>query len=182
MLADNQADTIREARPDDTEAILAIYTPFITGTPVSFEEEPPSLDQMAARIEASHLWLVAEDPSGVTGYAYASPFHPRAAYRWAIEVSVYLHKDAVGRRLGRALLAELLDRMKQRGFVTAFAGVALPNDASIRLFESFGFEKIAHWEKVGFKLGAWHDVAWWQLRMREPSVPPPHLESGAGPS
>lgn len=142
-------------------------------TTVSFEDEPPSTEEMAGRIEKSHLWLVADRGGEIAGYAYANAFHPRSAYRWSVEVSVYLEPGARGRGVGKHLLGVLLDRLREMGFVNAFGGVALPNDASVGLFESLGFERIAHWDKVGYKFGAWHDVDWWQLRLREPTVPPP---------
>ena len=164
---------IRAATSDDTRAILGIYTPFVVETAVSFEEEPPSESEMADRIARSHAWLVGEDASGVCGYVYAAPFHPRPAYRWSVEVSIYLSPRAQGRGLGRALLTELLDQLRSTGFVNAFAGTTLPNPRSIALFESYGFAKIAHQHKVGFKLGAWHDVGWWQLQVQEPTTPPP---------
>ena len=127
---------------------------------------------MAARIERSHAWLALERDGRLVGYAYAAPFHERAAYRWAVEVSIYLAEEARGQGWGRSLLQELLARLAERGFVTAFAGTTLPNPASVRLFESAGFEKIAHQKNVGFKLGAWHDVGWWQFQLRPLVVPP----------
>ena len=169
--------TIRSARPEDAAAVLDIYGPIIDETAISFETEVPSLDEVAGRIERSHAWLIAEDEDGVAGYAYASQFHPRAAYRWSTEVSVYLGPEARGRGIGKQLVATLLDRLREMGFVNAFAGTTLPNDASTRLFESLGFERIATWDHVGFKLGSWHDVGWWQLRLQEPAVPPPSLQT-----
>ena len=130
---------------------------------------------MAVRIESSLLWLVAEEDSSIQGYAYADAFHPRAAYRWSTEVSIYLADGGRGRGLGKLLLSQLLDGLREAGFVNAFAGTTLPNPASVALFESFNFEKIAHQKKVGYKLGAWHDVGWWQLHLTDPSTPPPHL-------
>ena len=112
---------------------------------------------------------------GVAGYAYASRFHPRSAYRWSAEVSVYLAPRARGAGVGTRLVRTLLARLTEMGFVNAFAGSSLPNPASTALFESLGFRKIAHWERAGFKLGAWHDVGWWQLQLQAPSVPPPEL-------
>ena len=171
---------IREATPADAAAIAAIYAPLVTHTVVSFEEEPPSAAEMADRIAASHAWLVAEQDGEVIGYAYAAPFHPRAAYRWSAEVSIYLAPDARGRGVGKQLVAALLERLEEIGFVNVFAGTALPNVASERLLESFGFKKIAHWEHAGFKRGAWHDVSWRQLTLQEPSVPPPELRASPG--
>ena len=166
--------TIREATAEDAGAVAAIYGPVVTDTIISFEEEPPSADEMARRIAASRLWLVAEDDDGhVVGYAYAAPFHPRAAYRWSVEVSVYLRPGARGRGIGKRLVSELVGRLREMGFVNAFGGTALPNPASERLLESLGFERVGLQKEVGFKFDAWHDVSWRQLRLREPTVPPP---------
>jgi phosphinothricin acetyltransferase len=165
--------TIRDATADDAAAIAAIYAPLVTDSIVSFEEDPPSAEEMADRIAASHVWLVAEDDGEVVGYAYGARFHPRAAYRWSTEASIYLTPEARGRGTGKRLVAELLVRLKAMGFVNVFGGTSLPNPASERLLESFGFKKVAHWEHVGFKLDAWHDVSWRQLTLQEPTVPPP---------
>jgi L-amino acid N-acyltransferase YncA len=164
---------IRDATPADAAAIAAIYAPLVTNTIVSFEEEPPSTAEMVDRIAASHVWLVAEEGGEVVGYAYAALFHPRAAYRWSTEASIYLAPEARGRGTGKRLVAELLERLRAMGFVNVFGGTALPNAASERLLESFGFKKVAHWEHVGFKFDAWHDVSWRQLTLQEPTVPPP---------
>jgi phosphinothricin acetyltransferase len=171
--------SIRGAGREDAAGVLAVYAPIVRDTAISFEEEPPSVDEMAGRIAKSHLWLVAELDGEVAGYAYAGPFHARSAYRWSVEVSVYLGPEARGRGIGKRLLGVLLDRLREMGFVNAFGGVALPNDASVGLFESLGFERIAHWDKAGFKHDAWHDVDWWQLRLRDPTVPPPPLGGAA---
>jgi phosphinothricin acetyltransferase len=165
--------TIRDATADDAAAIAAIYAPLVTDSIVSFEEDPPSAEEMADRIAASHVWLVAENDGEVVGYAYGARFHPRAAYRWSTEASIYLAPEARGRGTGKRLVAELLVRLKAMGFVNVFGGTSLPNPASERLLESFGFKKVAHWEHVGFKLDAWHDVSWRQLTLQEPTVPPP---------
>ncbi len=167
---------IRDATLADAAAIAAVYAPMVTDTIISFEEEPPSAEEIAERIAASHVWLVAEE-GDVVGYAYAAPFHPRAAYRWSVEVSIYLAPEARGRGLGRRLLTPLLERLREMGIVQAFGGTALPNPASERLLESFGFKKVAHWERVGFKFDAWHDVSWRQLTLQEPTVPPPELRT-----
>lgn len=167
---------IRPASTDDAHGVLDIYRPFVTDTAVSFEEDPPSIEEMGDRIAASHVWLVAETLSDICGFAYAAPFHKRPAYRWSVEVSIYLAADARGRGVAKKLLQELLDRLASLGFVNAFAGTTLPNPASVALFESFGFKQIALQETAGFKLGAWRDVGWWQLQVRDPSVPPPSLQ------
>lgn len=178
---------IRPAVKEDADRVVLIYEPIVRETAISFETQPPTEAEMAARILASDAWLVYEDAEALLGYAYAAPFHRRAAYRWSVEVSIYLAEDARGGGVGRQLLGALLDDLRKRGFVNAFGGIALPNPASIRLFESFGFQQIALQKKVGYKLASWHDVGWWQLRLREPSIPPPTLSitgadaSGATP-
>lgn len=166
---------IRDATPADAAPVAAIYAPLVADTIISFEEKPPSEQEMAERIASSRAWLVAEEDGEVVGYAYAAPFHPRAAYRWSAEISIYLAPDARGRGIGKQLVAALLDRLREMGFVNVFGGTALPNPASERLLEGFGFKTIAHWEHAGFKFDAWHDVSWRQLTLRDPSVPPPDL-------
>lgn len=166
---------IRTATERDARGVLSVYEPLVRETPVSFETETPTEEEIAARIARSHEWLILERDEAIIGYAYAGPVHARAAYQWSVEISVYIASDARGSGLGRKLLAELLERLSNRGFVNAFALIALPNEASVRLFESFGFDKIAHQRNVGFKLGAWHDVGWWQRSLRDASIPPPQL-------
>ena len=170
---------IRPATPDDAPAVAHVYAPYVTSTAISFEEEAPPPHEIAERISASHVWLVAEIDTEVVGYAYAARFHPRPAYRWSVEVSVYLADSARGRGVGRRLLTSLLERLRAAGFANAFAGTTLPNDASVGLFESFGFVPIGVQRKVGYKLGAWHDVGWWQLRLQEPDDPPPSSSTRA---
>lgn len=171
IIGDDQG-VIRHATALDAPGVAAIYEPFVRHTAVSFEVEPPTASEIAARMARSLAWLVLEQEGRVLGYAYAAPFHERAAYRWAVEVSIYLAEDVRGRGWGRWLLDELLKGLTLRGFVTAFAGTTLPNPASVGLFESAGFEKIAHQKNVGFKLGAWHDVGWWQRQLGPLAVPP----------
>jgi len=156
---------VRTASEHDAAACAAIYAPYVTDTAVTFETDPPSPTEMADRIAAAsrdHAWLVLEDDGRIVGYAYGGPFHSRPAYRWACEVSVYLE---LGRRRtggGRALYDELLTRLAGRGYYVAVAGMTLPNDASVALHEAMGFEPVGTYRRIGFKLGAWHDVAWTQ--------------------
>ena len=164
--------TIRPATGLDAAAVWVIYAPIVRNTAVSFETQPPSMDELEKRIARSIAWLMYEDAAGIAGYAYAAPFHPRAAYRWSAEISVYLAQDRRGAGIGRRLVSALMDDLASRGYVNAFAGSTLPNEASTRLFESLGFRQVALWEHVGFKLGAWHDVGWWQCDLRDPPVPP----------
>jgi L-amino acid N-acyltransferase YncA len=166
---------IRPVKDKDVPAIREIYKPIVRDTIVSFETEVPSEGTMLTRISKSHEWLVHERARRVVAYAYAAPFHGRDAYKWSVEVSIYVAADARRTGIARELLSELLHRLSRRGFVNAFAGIALPNDASVALFESFGFEQIALQRRVGYKLGGWHDVAWFQYHLRDPSIPPPEI-------
>ena len=161
---------VRDATTADAGACLAIYAPYVRDTVISFESEPPTEAEMAERIAAAaatHAWLVLEDEGGVIGYAYGGPFAPRAAYRWACEVSVYVDPDRRRSGAGRALYEALLDRLAQRGFHMALAGMTLPNDASVALHRALGFEPVGTWRRIGFKHGAWHDVAWTQRRLAD---------------
>lgn len=152
--------------PDDVEACRRIYAHYVDHTAASLETEPPDRDEMARRVAAAHVWLVAEDSDGrVLGYAYGAPHRPRAGYRFTVEVSVYLDPDARGRGVGRALYAPLLDHLRERGFHLALAGVTLPNAASVRLHEALGFVRVATFPEVGRKHDAWHDTGWWALRL-----------------
>lgn len=159
---------LRPATVDDAAAIAAIYAPVVERTTISFEEIAPSAAQMRERIgeiARRFPWYVADD-GGVSGYAYGSAHRSRAAYRWSVDVSVYVAEDARGRGIGRLLYAKLLAELQSLGYRNAFAGIALPNDASIALHRSFGFELVGIYRNVGFKFGAWHDVAWWQLKLQ----------------
>jgi L-amino acid N-acyltransferase YncA len=155
---------VRGATVEDAAACAALYAPYVRDTVVSFELAPPTAGEMAARIEAAlarHAWVVLEDGGHLVGYAYGTTFNPRAAYDWSTSVSVY---TGTARRTGagRALYAALLERLAARGFRTALAGVALPNDASVGLHTAMGFEPVGTYRRVGWKLGRWHDVTWFQ--------------------
>ena len=169
--------TIRDADPArDAEACAAIYAPHVEGSPVSFEERPPDAAEMAARIErygASHAWLVAEGEGGVVGYAYATAFNERPAYRWSASVSVYVAEEARGVGVGRALYEALFERLRERGFRMACAGITLPNEASAGLHESLGFEQVGINREIGWKQGAWRDVGWYQLELTPAIDGPP---------
>jgi L-amino acid N-acyltransferase YncA len=167
---------VRPASAQDAAACAAIYAPYVTDTAISFETDPPSPAEMADRISAAsrgHAWLVLEDEGRVVGYAYGARFHRRGAYRWACEVSVYLE---LGRRRtggGRALYEALLERLTERGFRVAVAGMTLPNDASVGLHRAMGFEPVGTYRRIGFKHGSWHDVAWTQRILATGVDPPP---------
>jgi phosphinothricin acetyltransferase len=164
---------VRPADPDrDAAACAAIYAPHVDPGPASFEDEPPGEREIARRIRAAHLWLVAEHDGTVAGYAHATPHRDRAAYRWAVDVAAYVADAHRGRGVGRALYAELLPALRARGFKSACAGIALPNDASVALHESTGFEPVGVYRQIGFKAGRWRDVGWWQTILAPDDDPP----------
>ncbi len=164
--------SVRLAVPADAAACEAIYAPYVRDTAITFELKPPGEAEMRRRIDKAFAWLVAEEEGAVVGYAYAGPYKERPAYRWACEVSVYLHADQRGRGLGRELYGALFTRLAGLGFRMLVAGVTLPNPASLRLHRSLGFEPIGTWQRIGWKLDAWHDVHWLQLPIGSPIDPP----------
>ncbi|MDB5933376.1 MAG: phosphinothricin acetyltransferase [Massilia sp.] len=158
---------IRDVNVKDAESIASIYNHFVLTTSISFEETEVSAIEMAGRIadvQAAGLpWLVAEIDGVVAGYAYATKWRVRHAYRFSVESSVYLAPDQAGKGIGTTLYRVLLDRLRAGGYHLAIGGIALPNAASVALHEKLGFEKVAHFSEVGFKFGRWTDVGYWQL-------------------
>lgn len=164
---------IRLASEMDAPAIAAIYEPYVEGHHFTFEEIAPDAAEIAERMaNPIYPWLVAELDERVLGYASTSPMRSRAAYRWSVETGIYLEPDAQGRGIGGRLLAVHLDLLERQGFVTAIAGIALPNDASVALHEKLGFSLSGIERGVGFKLGQWVDVGRWQ-RDLAPRCPRP---------
>jgi len=157
---------IRPARIADAARCAEIYRPFVTDNWVSFETEPPDTQAMADRIGTygeSHAWLVAHEEAGhVLGYAYGSPHRTRAAYDTSADVAVYVDPATARSGVGRALYAALFPLLKEKGIHAAFAGIALPNSASIGLHEAIGFTPVGIYREVGWKMGGWRDVGWWQ--------------------
>ena len=170
---------IRLATTDDAARVAAIYAPGVERTVASFEENAPGAAEMAQRIESTlptYPWLVHESGGHVVGYAYASPHHARAGYRWSVNVSVYIDDACHRRGFGRALYAALFTILRAQGFVNAYAGIAIPNPGSVGLHESMGFTSVGVYRGVGFKLGAWLDVGWWHLVLAPlPRTPEPPL-------
>jgi len=158
--------TVREAAAPDAAVIAGIYNHYITETVVTFEEEPVPVAEMARRIvevrSASLPWLVAEAGSHVFGYAYARPWHARSAYRFSVEIAVYLAPAHTGRRIGSKLYAELFAILQARRIHAVMGGIALPNESSVALHEKFGLRKVAQFDEVGFKFDRWIDVGYWQ--------------------
>ncbi|MET0855371.1 MAG: arsinothricin resistance N-acetyltransferase ArsN1 family B [Telluria sp.] len=158
---------MRDARVDDAEAIASIYNHYVLTTSISFEETAVSAIDMAGRIAdvqgAGLPWLVAEIDGAIAGYAYATKWRVRHAYRFSVESSVYLHHERAGQGVGSALYRVVLDRLRVGGYHLAIGGIALPNAASVALHEKMGFMKVAHFSEVGFKFGKWTDVGYWEL-------------------
>src|SRR3712207_3896262 len=177
---------IRIATERDAEQVAAIYAPYVTDSIVSFETEAPSADEMRRRIEGTlerYPWIICERQGRVLGYAYAGAHGSRAAYRWPVDVSVYVREGAHRRGVGRALYTSVFAVLDLQGFYNAYAGATLPNPASVGLHEAMGFRPVGVYRKVGYKMGAWHDVGWWHLALRErvgDPAPPAYLPSVLG--
>lgn len=167
---------IRIATVRDADAVAAIYAPIVRDTVITFETVVPTPADMAARIGntlKTFPWLVAEDASGnVIGYAYASQHRKREAYSTSCEVSVYVDGAARGQGIGRKLYEALLPVLIRQNYILALAGITLPNAASIGLHEALGFKYLGTYRNVGYKLGAWLEVGWWERLLAAPEVPP----------
>jgi L-amino acid N-acyltransferase YncA len=169
---------IRAATPDDAARIAAIYAPFVIGGTVSFEIEPPDARAMRGRMAASdglYPWMVVTNggaEGGVVGYAYATKFRDRPAYRYVVETSIYIAGDQQRGGVGRLLYEALIDTLRAQGFTQAIAAITLPNDASISLHESVGFRRAGVYREVGYKQGRWIDVGFWQCELNDSKVPP----------
>ena len=170
---------IRNADPErDSAACAAIYGPYVAETVVSLEESAPTPVEMRARIEsvqAAYPWLIADRGGETAGFAYASRHRDRASYRWAADVSVYVSGAHHRRGVGRALYEELFARLRSQRLQVAIAGITLPNAASVALHEALGFRPVGIYRRIGYKLGAWRDVGWWQLEL-VPADPDPPAE------
>jgi len=171
----NAAYAVRRASAErDAAACAGVYAPYVTDSAASFEEVPPDARAMAARIDAAHAWLVVEhERDGVVGFAYGARHQERAAYRWAADVSVYLAVAHHGHGLSRRLYSELFEILRGQGMCVLCAGITQPNEASNAIHAALGFEPVGTYRRIGWKHGAWHDVTWLQLQLREDSPPPP---------
>ena len=157
---------LRNVKPDDASSITEIYNHYVLHTPITFEEIPVAPGEVRSRIlstASAFPWFVCEEEGKLIGYAYASKWRERSAYRSSVEVTVYLHPTAVGNGKGTELLGALLCELRARKFHCAMGGIALPNPASIALLEKFGLRQVAHFREVGYKFGQWIDVGYWQL-------------------
>ena len=165
---------IRSVALDDAHTVAEIYGPFVSNAATSFETIPPDTAEIQRRIKdktPKYPWLVFEADGMVLGYAYGSEHRTRQAYQWSADVSVYTHERARKRGVGRALYTVLLDLLRRQGYFNAYAGITLPNPASVGLHEAMGFTPVGVYSRVGYKLGRWHDVMWLQLRLSEELAP-----------
>jgi phosphinothricin acetyltransferase len=163
---------IRECLETDAAPVCEIYNHYIRETVVTFEETPLTVAEMAQRIAeigAQFPWLVLEEGGVVIGYAYASTWKTRSAYRFAVESTIYLAPQSTGRGLGRGLYAVLLAEIRRRGFHSVIGGIALPNHASVSLHEKLGFRRIGAFTEVGWKFDRWVDVGYWELILERPA-------------
>jgi phosphinothricin acetyltransferase len=157
---------IRPAQISDAKQIARIYNYYIEHSTHTFEEEILDVSAVESKMEQilSNLpWLVYEEAGKVLGYAYATRWRVRSAYRFSVESSVYIDKDHFKRGIGRKLYASLFDILKDKGIHLVIGGITLPNEASVILHEKMGFEKVAHFKEVGYKFNKWLDVGYWQL-------------------
>ncbi|MBI3440510.1 MAG: N-acetyltransferase [Proteobacteria bacterium] len=160
---------IRIAKESDAGTLVDIYAPIVRDSAISFELEPPTAPEFAQRITKTlenNPWLVLEKDGEIAGYAYASEHRMRKAYQWSVDSAIYVHPRYRQQGVGGDLYHKLFDILRLQGYYNVYAGVTLPNDSSIRLHKSLGFRPVGVYESVGYKLGAWHDVCWWQLALQ----------------
>jgi L-amino acid N-acyltransferase YncA len=172
---------IRIAERRDAERIAEIYRPYVEGTAISFETDAPSSLQMAAKIEkvgSEFPFIVYEErgsaggPGELLGYAYATRYRERAAYRWSLEDSVYVREDSVGKGIGKSLLAALVELLRELGYIKVYAVITPPNPASVALHDAFGFTPLCRFSDTAFKLGRWQAIDWMELTLRGvPALP-----------
>ncbi len=157
---------IRDVKREDSRQICEIYNYYIENTAISFEETAVTQANMEKRIDSiisSFPWLVADLDGEILGYAYASKWKERIAYRYSVELSIYIKSNILGQGIGTRLYGELIDRLRKKNIHSMVGGIAIPNIGSQKIHEKFGFEKVAHFKEVGFKVDTWIDVEYWQL-------------------
>lgn len=161
---------VRDAAAEDAEAIAAIYAPFVTDTAVSFETEPPNAADMAERIDSAqraHAWLVAEKDGQLVGYSYGTTHRDRTAYRYSVEISVYVEGESHRQGIGMRLYQDLFERLASLGYFNAYVGITLPNEPSLAFHQAAGFRPVGVFKSIGFKFNSWHDVAWLQRKLKD---------------
>ena len=165
---------IRLAKPSDARSLLDIYAPYVENTAITFEYEVPTVEDFTTRIEKTlekYPYLVAEEGDVVVGYAYASTYYARAAYDWAVELSVYVSQDARGKGVGSKLYDALEEMLEQMGYIHFLACISLPNEASLALHRKRGYQQVAHFPKIGYKFNRWHDIVWLQKSLDKEARP-----------
>lgn len=165
---------IRPVTTEDAKDILAIYSPYIENTVITFETEVPTIEEFTARIEnikSKYPYLVCETHGKVIGYAYASKHRERAAYKYSVDLSIYIDPDYQHKGIGKALYVRLFDALKPYDFYTAYAGITLPNEKSIGLHKALGFHEVGIFHNVGYKFGKWLDVIWLEKQLKEYDTP-----------
>ena len=165
---------IRLAKPSDARSLLDIYAPYVENTAITFEYEVPTVEDFTTRIEKTlekYPYLVAEEGDVVVGYAYASTYYARAAYDWAVELSVYVSQDARGQGVGTEFYDALEDLLEQMGYIHFLACISLPNEASLALHRKRGYQQVAHFPKIGYKFNRWHDIVWLQKSLDKEARP-----------
>ena len=165
---------IRLAKPSDARSLLDIYAPYVENTAITFEYEVPTIEDFATRIEKTlekYPYLVAEEGGVVVGYAYASTYYARAAYDWAVELSVYVCQDARGKGVGSKLYDAMEEMLEQMGYIHFLVCISLPNEASLALHRKRGYQQVAHFPKIGYKFECWHDIVWLQKSLDKEAGP-----------
>ena len=171
---------IKLAKPSDASEILNIYAPYIINTNITFELEVPTVVNFAKRIEQylqEAPWLIYEKNGLIAGYAYASPHRGRAAYQWNREVSVYVHDAYKRQGIAKRLYTTLFELLQLQGYTNALAGIVQPNEASVAFHKRLGFQLVGTYNKIGYKLGAWHPVSWYELALQQTDAPPTSILS-----
>jgi L-amino acid N-acyltransferase YncA len=167
---------IRVAGEQDAQAIADVYAPAVSTRATSFELTPPDATEMRRRISTllrQYPWLVCESSDRVVGYVYATAHRERAAYRWSVDVAAYVKEEAQRRGIARALYTALFEILALQGYRNAYAGITLPNPASVAMHEAMGFERVGVYHRVGYKMNKWHDVAWFERPLAEHVLEPP---------
>ena len=159
---------IRRVTKDDAEEIIKIYNYYILNTTITFEEEPVTIEEMKNRIvdyTKNNPWFIYEEDNKIIGYCYATKWRVRSAYRYSVEITVYLDHNYFSKGIGTALYTKLIDELKKSNTHAVVAGITLPNEKSQKLHEKMGFKKIAQFEEIGRKFNKWHDVGYWELKL-----------------
>lgn len=177
--------TLRPATPEDAGALLEIYRPYVENTAITFEYTVPTLAEFTQRVQGTlekFPYLVAQQGGELLGYAYAGPFHPRAAYQWAVEVTIYLRQDQRGNGLGRRLYEALEELLRAQHVLSCYACIAYPEQedeyltqASVRFHGKLGYTQVGRFHQCGYKFGRWYDMVWMEKRLAGPLTPPPPL-------